>query len=399
MIFFKKIVDLFTFCIVKIILFDMFKVSEILLLIKILLNNIFKLKSIKSQNYTLVTASDESHFVYLEQLLENFKKIPHFDNFIIYDLGLNESQSNYLKSVKFIDYRKFSFDSYPPHFKKRLPNHGNKIGGFAWKPAILKIIKDEFSDNIVWFDSANLFNKRFIFFKVLLFSRGFISFYSSGTIKDYTHEKVINNLQLINEKDILLSKNLMGGLIGFNAKNEQAIKIIDEWYELCLDESNIFPEGSSLKDHRHDQSILSLCYWKYSRKKLPSMLSLYGVSVQNWPNKILFLFDDRNGVRKKLLENFSMYSTTTDYRCELIFLFNIKNLDKIPLKLLISKKVQVFIYNRDDLTYLKKFKIKSKFINLIYEEQLNEKNENYMKINFENINNYIKNELENKLNR
>ena len=129
------------------------------------------------------------------------------------------------------------------------------------------------------------------------------------------------------------------------------------------------------------------------------MLSLYGVSVQNWPNKILFLFDDRNGVRKKLLENFSMYSTTTDYRCELIFLFNIKNLDKIPLKLLISKKVQVFIYNRDDLTYLKKFKIKSKFINLIYEEQLNEKNENYMKINFENINNYIKNELENKLNR
>ena len=58
----------------------------------------------------------------------------------------------------------------------------------------------------------------------------------------------------------------MGGLIGFNAKNEQAIKIIDEWYELCLDESNIFPEGSSLKDHRHDQSILSLCYWKYSRK-------------------------------------------------------------------------------------------------------------------------------------
>ena len=191
----------------------------------------------------------------------------------------------------------------------------------------------------------------------------------------------------------------MGGLIGFNAKNEQAIKIIDEWYELCLDESNIFPEGSSLKDHRHDQSILSLCYWRYSRKKLPSMLSLYGVSVQNWPNKILFLFDDRNGVRKKLLENFSMYSTTTDYRCELIFLFNIKNLDKIPLKLLISKKVQVFIYNRDDLTYLKKFKIKSKFINLIYEEQLNEKNENYMKINFENINNYIKNELENKLNR
>ena len=128
------------------------------------------------------------------------------------------------------------------------------------------------------------------------------------------------------------------------------------------------------------------------------MLSLYGVSIQNWPNKILFLFDDRDGIREKLLKNFSMHSTTTDFRCELIFLFNIENLDKIPLKLLITKKVQVFIYNRDELSYLKKFKIKSKFINPIYDEHLNVKNENFMKMNFENINSYIKNELERKLN-
>lgn len=377
----------------------MYKVSEVFLLTKILLNNISKLKSIKSQIYTLVTACDESHFIYLEQLVSNFKKVVHFDNFIIYDLGLSESQVRYLKSIKFIELRKFSFDKYPPHFHKRLPNHGNKIGGFAWKPAILKIVKEEFNGNIVWFDSANLFNQRFIIFKIFLLSRGFISFHSSGTIEDYTHEKVISNLKLSNRKDILSSKNLMGGLLGFDTKNKDAIKIIDEWYRLCLDESNIFPEGSSLDDHRHDQSILSICYWKYFRKKLPSMLNLYGVSVQNWPNKILFLFDDRDGIRNKLLESFSMYSTTTDYRCKLIFLFNIKSLDKIPLKLLISKKVQVFIYNKDDLTYAKKYKIKSKFINPIYEEQLNVKNENCMEMKFENIKNYIKDELDNELNR
>ena len=168
MIFFKKIVHLFSFCIVKIKLFNMYKVSEILLFIKVLLSNIFKLKSINNQTYTLVTASDEAHFIYLEQLLSNFKKVSHFDNFIIYDLGLNESQAQYLKSLNFIDFRKFSFENYPLHFQKRLPNHGNKIGGFAWKPAILKLIKDEFNNNIVWFDSANLFNQRFIFFKIFL---------------------------------------------------------------------------------------------------------------------------------------------------------------------------------------------------------------------------------------
>ena len=62
----------------------MYRVSEILLFVRILLNNIFQLRSIKNQIYTLVTACDEAHFIYLEKLLVNFKKVAHFDNFIIY---------------------------------------------------------------------------------------------------------------------------------------------------------------------------------------------------------------------------------------------------------------------------------------------------------------------------
>ena len=66
----------------------------------------------------------------------------------------------------------------------RLKNHNFKIGGFAWKPAILVDLIDESADYLVWFDSANLFNKNLFLFKLFIETNGFISFYSSEILKD-----------------------------------------------------------------------------------------------------------------------------------------------------------------------------------------------------------------------
>lgn len=373
---------------------SMYWMFQVFLLFSIVTKNLFRIKSIKNQKYTLVTACDEKHFIYLKQLIYNYEKYKYFNQFIIYNLGLNTEQINFIKDLDFIDFRNFQFKDYPSHFQKRLLNHGNKIGGFAWKPAILKIVKDEAEDNIIWFDSANLFDWKFIFFKLFLLDKGFISFYSTGNIHDYTHKDVISKLNLGNDKEILTSNNLMGGVVGFNVNNEVAIKIIESWYELCLEESNIFPKNSSLKNHRHDQSILSICYWSYSKDKLPSIPNLYGVSIQNWPNKILFLFDERDSLSKELKNHFSDFTTTTDYRCKYIYLFNIENLSKIPLKLIVSKSVNIFIFNQEDFNNINKFKIKKYFVTLVYEEKLDLKLENSMKLSIENIKNLISHDLD-----
>ena len=74
-----------------------------------------------------------------------------------------------------------------------IKNHNFKIGGFAWKPAILVDLIDESADYLVWFDSANLFNKNLFLFKLFIETNGFISFYSSGNIKRWTHESVLKN--------------------------------------------------------------------------------------------------------------------------------------------------------------------------------------------------------------
>ena len=43
----------------------------------------------------------------------------------------------------------------------------------------------------------------------------FASFYSSGPVKNWTHNSVLKQLDLENNKYILNSPNLMAGVIGF----------------------------------------------------------------------------------------------------------------------------------------------------------------------------------------
>ena len=61
---------------------------------------------------------------------------------IVYDIGLSKHQLQELKS-KLVEVRKFPFEDYPKFYGKRLSEHKNKIGGFAWKPAIIDLLKNE----------------------------------------------------------------------------------------------------------------------------------------------------------------------------------------------------------------------------------------------------------------
>ena len=369
--------------------------KSLIILIKITIKNIRNLNEILSQNYVLSTASDEQHFLYLKNLIKNiYKNDKVFYKTIVYDIGLNSQQLLYLQKYEKIEVRKFPFANYPEFFKKRIEEHKNKIGGFAWKPAIINILSDEFNENIIWFDSANLFNKKIVFFKILLYEYGFASFISSGRIKDWTYESVLIDLKIENNKKILYSKNLMGGVVGVNPKNYNSRALITRWLDLAIVESNIFPEGSSIHNHRHDQSLLSISFYEKSNFILPETTNLFGISVQNWKNKILFFYDDRKNIRKELLKQFYNFSTTTNSRCKIIILFNASSVDKIPLYLFFNKKVLLFIFDETDLLLLKNFSIKNKLLkifinNKIKNNKLNRKNIFYIDYNFINIKNII----------
>lgn len=367
----------------------------------LLINFLINPKRVLNEDFVLVTASDENHFIYLNNLIKNVKKYPKiFKKIYVYDIGLQGEQVESLNSQEFIEYRKFDFSIYPDHFNKRLSHHGNKIGGFAWKPQIINQLLNEKVGHVIWFDSANLFTKKIIFFKIYIINLGFISFHSTGTIQKWTHRKVIDSL-ISNEKKLILNKkNLMGGVVGVNYLDRKACKLIEDWSELAKDESLIFPKESNLLNHRHDQSLLSILYWLSYKKELPFYFKKYGVTIQNWPNKILYFFDDYEDIRSKLLERFKLESTTTNKRAKILIIMNPSSLSKIPFRLLFSKKVILLIFQEHNFREMKRYILKKRFTKILINQNINAKKRFIrLPLTIENIINFIEKEKNDKYNK
>ena len=341
------------------------KIVDYILILNVIIRNLKNLNKIKKLDFSLVTASDEQHYLYLENLLIRYKKANNknkFNKIFIFDLGLTTEQIQKILQYDFVELRKFPFDSFPPFYNKRLEDHNYKLGGFAWKPAIIDILKKEEIMNIIWLDSACTFNKKIFLFKLLIFNYGFASFESSGQIKDWTHVSVLKKLNIVDKEALLNSPNLMAGVVGFSFRSELADSLLKEWNKLASQEDLIFPKKSTIFNHRHDQSLLSIIYWSMTNNKLPSNVSTFGIKIQNWPNKILFFYDEKKDIRKKLLTKYLFNSTTTNKRAKVIVLLNAKSLKKIPLRLIFTKKVILFITESFELKTLKEFKIKKHFV-------------------------------------
>jgi hypothetical protein len=220
-------------------------INDYAFLLKIIFQNLKVLHTIKKLEFHLVTASDKQHFLYLENLLKTYNKNNNkkkFTKLLIFDLGLTDEQVKKLEQYSYIQLRKFPFDNYPSFFNERLEEHNYKLGGFAWKPVIIDILKNEEIENIIWLDSASLFNSRIFLFKLLVYENGFASFYSSGSVKNWTHNSVIKQLNLENNKYILNSPNLMAGVIGFSFKSEFASSLLEQWCNLAIQKELIFPK-------------------------------------------------------------------------------------------------------------------------------------------------------------
>ncbi len=355
------------------------KIIDILLIVNLVFKKLIYNDNFLNEAFVLVTASDEKHYIYLKQLIKNYEKLiksRHFTKFIIYDIGLSNKQIQEILNFNFIDLRKFPFEKYPEFYSLRLPEHNNKIGGFAWKPAIINTLKEEKFTNVIWLDSATIFDKKIIFFKYLIAYYGFGSFYSTGSISDWTHNYVIEKLDLKNNFEVLQSPNLLAGVTGFSFRKQEGVLTLEKWNNYSSQKDLIFPKNSSTSNHRHDQSLLSITHWLSTKRKLPSNTELFGIKIQNWPNKILFFYDEKKGIREKLLKKYYFESTTTNSRCKILILFNVESLKKIPIRLIFRKKVLLFITNTDQLNLLNRYYIKKNFLQI------------YLDNGCKNINNY-----------
>lgn len=232
---------------------------KIVIFIKTVILEMRLLFSTYSQEFVIVTGSDSSHFKSLYQLLESLNKYEFKTKIIVYDLGLEKSEKEKI-STNFlnIELRKFDYSKYPSYFNIKI-----NAGEYAWKPVIIDEVLNEFKCSVCWIDAGNVITKPLIKIRKILELYGFYSPFSKGVISDWTHPKSLENLDVLNDKNILNQTNLNGACVCVNYYNIKVKDLVGRWKEGALNKNCIAPDGSSRDNHRQDQAILSTLVYKY----------------------------------------------------------------------------------------------------------------------------------------
>lgn len=314
------------------------------------IQNIFKLKEIYKKDMVFVSAASEEYYNYLLNLLESISKF-RFNKVVVYDLGLNKDQVLQLQKESYIDLKKFDFDKFPSFVSERQESNQGKIGAYSWKAAIIHEVVNEYKTQVMWLDSANTLTKQFIFARIALSKLGYFSTYSVDTIERWTHYSVIDILKV--EAKILKKISLNAAIIGFDYNNKISRKLLDEWYQYCLQKNLISPENSNKDNHRWDQSLLSIVFYSNNLKFIPKINQFYGVKTHQWKDRIYFIAKTEHKadivLRNDWYKQFGNISTNTFKNAEKILFLNVDSFTKFSKRKLASKRSYIILENQTDI--------------------------------------------------
>lgn len=210
-------------------------------------------------NLIIVTAANSLYYKILLNLLNSLEKY-ETKRIIIWDLGLLEEEKKHIqKRFNYIKIKHFDFSKYPAFF-----NIDINAGEYAWKPIIIKKTFEQYNGFILWLDAGCIISHRLNSIRNLIKFYGFYCPYSQDSIQTWTHEKTLDFFKL--PKNHYRKKMLSAGIVGMNTKIKKTEKIISEWSILAYKRDAIAPYGSNRNNHRQDQSLLSIIFYKYFKR-------------------------------------------------------------------------------------------------------------------------------------
>lgn len=237
-----------------------------------LLPCLFSPSSLENNKLVIVTGADSSHYKSLCQFLSSvFMHEPNI-KVVVFDLGLIEPERQYLKGVfPTAELRLFDYSQYPDYFNIKV-----NAGEYAWKPIILSDILNEFKHCVCWMDAGNIVTKPLFLLRKITEKVGMYSPSSDGSISKWTHPRT---LEFLNASDNLLHKyNLNGACVAVCYQNPKARDVVNQWRRCALIKECIAPKGSSRKNHRQDQAVLSvIAHQSNITKNMPTMI--YGFKI------------------------------------------------------------------------------------------------------------------------
>ena len=229
--------------------------QDVLILLFLHTKSFFNKIQFKDTEFKIVTASDTSHFKSAKQLISSIQKYNNNARIVFYDLGLQKIEIEELEKLDII-YKKFDFDAYPNFFKLTEPD----AGAYAWKPHIIFNEMNNFSGNLIWMDAGNVIFKPIYKLLFLLTNIGFYSPLSNGYVRQWTHQSTLDSMNV--EKFIYRKRMLNAAIIGINTENKKYKNFITNWKNLAIQKNFILPEGAGKPNHRWDQSLLTVSYYK-----------------------------------------------------------------------------------------------------------------------------------------
>ena len=173
-------------------------------------------------------------------------------------MGIDNNKWEDLKQ-KFKDeiiYKTFQYEKYPDWYNIEI-----NAGEYAWKPAIIYETYLNYKDKVlVWMD-AGTFIKKIANLENIIKQECIHTVKTDGDIKKWTHQKTI---ELLKPDNIDLD-NRNGSFIGLNLTIDWVMDFLIEFYNLSTNKEYIAPAGSSRDNHRQDQSLLTILYYKYKK--------------------------------------------------------------------------------------------------------------------------------------
>lgn len=220
----------------------------------------------------IITGASDNHYLTLMNMIDSFIRYNDGHKLIIYNLGLEESKWNHIKE-KYNDkdfiFKVFDYSKYPEWF-----NINIEAGHYAWKPTIIYNTFLEYTDEIVvWMDAGNLITEKLQKLESFLIDNYIYSATSSGTIKDWTHPSTIEYLNCTNTGH----ENRNGACMGFNTKIDLVKDFITEFYNCAMDKNCIAPDGSSRRNHRQDQAVFTILFYKYFSNPISNCHLCYSI--------------------------------------------------------------------------------------------------------------------------
>ncbi|XP_013396431.1 uncharacterized protein LOC106163403 [Lingula anatina] len=205
---------------------------------------------IRNYSFTLVTGANSGYY---SPGLRNFVGSAHYWapglNIVVWDLGLTPEQVQETQTWCNVTYRRFPFEKYPQHLKN--------LKEYAWKPVIIKQMVDEVG-NIVWIDAGSHIRGKITQIDNLIQHDGYLLVQGQdGDTTVFLYEKMCTFMGL-DKKTFKLKPSYSGNLNGWTKRNDTYEKILKPWVKCALTKECIAPAGSSLRNHRYDQSALTL---------------------------------------------------------------------------------------------------------------------------------------------